>query len=178
MKMNLAVLLLVTAVVAPAALQGRPRASDPDRGVHLPAMDARTAEREAAEREREARWEFTRYRGLSVSPQLGAEGDDLELQTSVGRLMTTLDLVPNPRVEHFRWLAESGEEISGWRGAIEETATVPGGVRIKLKVHPRLVGGGQVADNVHEFYLISADRIQFLGMEAGICPLGRGATAY
>lgn len=169
MRVSLTCALIVcstTVVIAAGGVQRSPktrlgtgdsipvRVSDPV-PVNDPAFDWTEA---AAQREQ--------YRGITVTLRPEAGGIDRLFQQEVAEALQRLDFVPDRRVEHFQELLRLPIVLTGWDGTIEESAAIPGGLLVCLKVVPRNTGGmASVNDYVMESYLYSQGRLEYLGLD-------------
>jgi len=106
------------------------------------------------------------YSGLTVAPAHNLPRDQRRVQERLGTLLSKRDFVPQQRLQHFAWCDAPDKAITGWYGQVIQVEDVPGGVRVKIVVSPRLwVVGGNVpftADRYIEVYEIVGGNVRFI----------------
>ncbi|WP_068409029.1 hypothetical protein [Planctomyces sp. SH-PL62] len=136
------------------------------------APDSPDAPEDAFLEEVPARWLLT------ISPGPNAQGPDLERQQAVAQRITLQTeiarFVPQERALRCSWIDfDEAPAIVAWSGIIQEMATTPLGLCVRIRVTPVFESGMFSASvSTEETYLVSDDgiRLIFMAPEPAFAP--------
>ena len=124
------------------------------------------------------RLEAEKYTGTVVKLHPSATGARARAQQQAATAIEKSGIVPDARIERFRWLPEQqGAKITGWDAQILEMERGPVGLLVKIRVTPFHggYGGFRNTDYIIETYLVAGQHVEHLTSDA---PQSRGIITF